>query len=657
MCKKRTISLGIHIGHDSACAIAIDGKIVAAVQQERITRVKYDGQNLLHNHVPIESVLNTAGIHIEDVDWIISSFQSAAPGGIGLDRRIVDIGFNHFDVNSDRHLVISHHLAHAYSTIGTSGFEDCAVLICDLAGSSTLSGDDYVTPFSEWSTWLTSLNNQQTVLTECMSIYEWRSGQATLKAREYVTPHSEPNCFIFSTASLYDNVSQSLFSCSNAYGQLMALSAFGKPDITSILKPSDICTIENEKVIWRNDWQIKASTTIGHFQMAANVAHVIQQCTEDSILAYSRKAANLIDSTSIALAGGLFLNINANTRIFESGLFKSVHVPSAPNDAGIAIGCAMYGQLIESRDVKFTLCQDDRLGPIYREEDILHALHSRRFFIETCSINLTQISEALFKGEIIARWQGRSEFGPRALGGRSILGSPLLSETKDRLNKIKSRQVWRPVAPIVIRDRIEDFFFGPPDSPFMSYLHTIRPEYRHQLKALSHPDFSTRVQSLYFENDPQLFELLTKFEAISGYPILVNTSFNGSNQPIVECLEEAIDFYLANPEIASLIISEHQIVRLSPWENNELLSYEFKIADDVMMGEFTRLGQSEKRLYRRSKSVLLSDQLFTIIKKWNSKITIQSALQKLGGRDTPTAAELYDLLIQQCWFCMQKSTL
>src|SRR5262249_28075507 len=156
------------------------------------------------------------------------------------------------------------------------------------------------------------------------------------------------------------------------------------------------------------------------------------------------------------------------------------------------------------------------------------ALGEREQLVSTKPLEVECIGKLISEGGIVARWAGKCEFGPRALGGRSLLANPRDKLAKEKLNLIKGRQSWRPVAPIVHAGRLSEYFDGPESSPWMNYSHSVREEYRDSLPALEHPDYSTRVQALDIEHDPFLFRLLTVMEALIGFPILVNTSFNRS---------------------------------------------------------------------------------------------------------------------------------
>lgn len=648
MSNVRAISLGIHIGHDSACAVAIDGALVAAVQQERITRRKYDGQTRLSDRLPIREVLDAAGVAIDDVQRIISSHQSAAPGGIGFGRELADPDFSAFPVSDSRHIAISHHLAHAYSVAPYLDGHDCAILISDLGGSTTHDGSDYAVPFSDLEAALRSSREVHSVQTECLSIYRWELGRAVLVEREFAMPHSEPDCFVFSPASLYDNASQSVFQKQNCYGQLMALASYGKAAAGECgLSVDDICRVSEDAVSWLNGWQTQPCTSPSDFDMAAAFAAVVQRCTEEAVLAYARRVRRLTGSKRLAIAGGLFLNINSNSRLALSGLFEQVAVPSAPGDAGIAVGCAMYGQASLGFDLRAARNRSptDRLGPIYSHSDVRQAVELFTPFIDVEPLSVSMVASELRSGQIVARWSGRSEFGPRALGGRSLLASPLIENAKDRLNAIKGRQSWRPVAPVVLAERFTSYFEGPSASPFMNFLHYVRPQQRSVFLALRHPDHSTRAQTLDSQSDPELRALLLEFERLTGYAVLVNTSLNGQDEPIVETPTQALKFFVENVGVDALVLEGLHIRRAPQWDEVKWRGTEVRLASDCVAGRLVSLNARECRLYRGLTSIEISDECLALVTARAMAFTPSLDLAQLARMvSPPIAAELYNLL-------------
>jgi len=556
------LSLGIHHGHHSSCAIVQDGRPLAAMQQERFTRRKADGQEALSNDLPLHPCLKAAGVALADVDIIVSSFQSVAPGGVGLTRPLVERGFDLFDPNDERHHVISHHLAHLHCAFGASGFPSAAGIICDLGGSSTLDGLDFFTSYREWSTAVSNESPISAVLkTECLSIYEIDHGTHELKKREFVIPHNAPEVYVSSAASLYDNVSRFIFNSEDAHGQLMALASLCGSQRTSQLTVGDLVEVVDDlNVRFKNDWQ-SCITRHDDPLYHVDLARITQKALERAVEIYVETARRLTSCKMLVCAGGTFLNIVVNSAILRQGLFDDVYIPSAPHDAGISLGCAYagIGHLLGSSSGSKQI--PDRLGCSYDISMIDDVCADVR--IQRCAswISPRQVAERLASGQIVARVAGRSEFGPRALGARSLLGSPCFASIKDRMNLIKGRQTWRPVAPITLTNAVGRFFDGPALSPYMNFVHRIRTEFASGLPALAHPDGSTRVQTLEATSDPFLAEVLVEFERLTGFPILVNTSLNGRGQPIIESPTEALEFFLQKPDIDQLLIEERMISR------------------------------------------------------------------------------------------------
>jgi|AGTN01.1.fsa_nt_gi Predicted carbamoyl transferase, NodU family len=553
-----TWSLGIHVGHDSSCALAKDGRVVAAIQQERLTRRKHDGHEALTNSLPVQACLEAAGITLDKVDAITTSFQAASPGGFGLHQPLISPDFNLFDPFDRRHLVMSHHLAHAWCAFGSSPLAEAAVLVCDLAGTSSLDGRDFHLPFARWYADMGGQRRAAPVRTEILSIYTADRASLTLLDREYTIPHNSGASFVHSVASLYENVTGFVFDETDAYGQLMALAAYGSEE--GVPPPEALADVDEAAgtIVFRNDWQ-KHLPWRQDFQVHADLARATQTVTERALMLYARRAKLLTGRDALAVAGGIFLNIPANSRIAESGDFCHYHVPSAPHDAGISIGCAFQGHARLKGKVPVPATPpSDRLGPSYSSAEVEAALSERHRSVEIVCREAppSLVAELIAGGAIVARWAGRAEFGPRALGGRSFLASPLIAATKDRLNRIKGRQVWRPVAPVIASSAFGEFFVGYPLSPYMSFAHRLRGEHAKALPALAHPDGTTRAQTLAGDDDVWLHDLLMTFRSLTGYPILVNTSLNGAGEAMVERAEDALALLLRHSDVDYLLLDE-----------------------------------------------------------------------------------------------------
>lgn len=561
------IALGIHNGHHAACALVRDGVLIAAIEQERITRIKADGFAGLSSRLPIRECLAIAGVDLSEVDVIVSSFQAIGPGGVGLRRPLIEPGFAAFDPHDDRHQVLSHHQAHALCALGSSGFRDAAIIVCDLAGSTTRDGRDFACSFAEFERSVTTLDHAAATRTECLSIYDADERRLELRHREYCVPHSAPDIFVCGAASLYDNVSRLVFGREDAHGELMALASLGDPRAApGELSAADLLVVVEPGVVrFRNDWQHRVP--LGRQQLDyVGLAAATQQALQRALLHHAIRARGLSTSDRLCGAGGVFLNIVANRAIVDAGDFHELYVPSSPHDAGIAVGCAYHGwrSLAAARGLEVTTSArkaTDRLGPDV-EHRIDAALERMAARVESSGpASPRDVAVLLAEGRIVARCAGRLEFGPRALGGRSLLASPLRAASKDLLNVIKGRQPWRPVAPVVPRERVGEFFVGPEESPYMNMVHDIVARHRPALAALEHPDGSARVQTLEPDDDPYLHDLLREQGALTGYPILVNTSLNGPGEPIVDSPEQAIAFFLAHPEVDLLLLGDRLVAR------------------------------------------------------------------------------------------------
>jgi carbamoyltransferase len=623
------LSLGIHIGHHSSCALVRDGVLLGAIQTERLSRTKHHPIDSLSNALPIREVLEIGGVGIDDIDVIISSFQGIGPGGFGLHQPLIEPNFSHFDPWDRRHRVLSHHLAHAHSTYESSAFSDAAVLICDYAGSPTLDGHDYAQSFVSWYSELTQLRRGIAPKVECMSLYRAdRSGSYRLLDRLYNEAHPGQGSFVYSIAGLYENVAQYVFRQSNAYGQLMALAAYGERFAGMDFDPGPLVeTLGQEDVTYRNDWQHKLPVA-PDFELKCCLAWRCQQATETALLAAARKAVRLSDSRNLAVAGGVFLNILANTHLIQSGVCSAFYVNSAPHDAGISVGCAFHGsRLLGSASRAVTT---DRLGKCRSAQDVRDAVRKVSGFVEARPFGESELMEGLAEGRIVARCSGRAEFGPRALGARSLLGSPLLASTKVRLNRIKDRAEWRPVAPIVPREDAARFFEGPDESYWMTLSQRIREEYRVSLPALSHPDGSTRAQTILPCQDEELYTWLKRFEKRSGYPILVNTSFNRRGEPIVETASDALATYLDREDIDWLILDDLLVTRVDPLVR--LADYPVRLSPAAVLTQHFAKGECIMALTDGERTWRVSEVMYEI-------------LVKLGGQEEFLGDVLCELTI------------
>ena len=556
-----TTVLGIHCGHEASCAVVRDGVVLAAIQQERVTRRKYDGQECLSNRLPVPEVLAAAGTSLADVDVIVSSFQAAGPSAVGLQRPLFTADFGLFDPFDERHFVVSHHLAHAACTAGLSGFESAAVLVSDSAGTSSRDGRDFHVPFAEFFARYTADDTDVALFTEMRSVYRFDVGRLELLARDFSVPHNQPDVYMQGEASLYDNVARYLFRKEHAHGQLMALGGIPFDD-TPRLSKSDIITSDEPPRV-RNGWQqLRAhSDPVAD----ADIAAAVQDAFTDLVVHQARRAVELTGQRRICCAGGIFLNLTGNTAIAGLDEVEDVYVPSCPHDAGISIGAAFLGYYRhEPTPAVRERVRSDFLGRA--AEEIRVEVAARQGFVETVSAPadteklLHHAAQLLIDGAIVARYGGRAEFGPRALGNRSILCHPVgCRDARAKLNTIKGRQWWRPVAPIVRVEDLDTYFSGPAESPFMNFNFTARPEYREELVEALHLDGTARVQTVSAADNPAIYRLLCQVADLGAIPVLINTSLNGPGEPILESGADVLRF-VRRTAVDYLLSDSHLLV-------------------------------------------------------------------------------------------------
>lgn len=431
-----TVALGIHCGHESSCAVVRDGQVLAAVQQERVTGRKYDGQEFLSTRLPIIETLEAAGVDSDDVDVIVSSFQAVGPSAVGLQRPLISPGFDAFDPLDERHHVVSHHLAHAASAYYLSGHSRATVLVSDSAGTTSRDGRDYYLPFKSFVDRYQDDSPITNVFTEMRSIYTVDDDKFTLCERAFVQPHNQPDVYIQSEATLYDNVSRFVFRTEHAHGQLMALAGI-EPTRAVRITADDIVTGGATPQL-RNGWQQvgPAADPLDHADLAA----AVQDAFTTLLMHQAARAVAMTGVADLCCAGGVFLNLAANSAIDAHPAVGSLYVPSSPHDAGISVGAALLGcarTLSSPRPIRWPLLHDF-LGR--RAEEITERRAAEFGYTSAAqsgvSTNLAEhAAELLVGGAIVARFAGRAEFGPRALGNRSLLAHPVTcADARSKLN-------------------------------------------------------------------------------------------------------------------------------------------------------------------------------------------------------------------------------
>ncbi len=537
--------LGSGLSHDGSVCLLADGKVILAIEKERITRVKHDGGN---DRVAMQYVLDWAGITLDDISLVVQNENF----GMFCDGNTIYNNEDRLLTDATRVVTISHHLAHAYSAYGASGFDQASVLVIDGCGNSyedcmdlaegSVLGDvppDLGHIFYEKDSYYTSVAGTLQAVAKDFS--PWGAQGRTLS----------PPFTLHSIGGVYQSFSQYVFGDFSDSGKLMGLAPYGAPGQFDF----PLFELRDGRAFLRRETLGKftspAKTRAGlksNFQYYANVAKYVQKEIERALLYVVNDRFERSPSPNLAYAGGVALNAVANTRILRETGFERMFIQPAAGDNGLAIGCAYYGwtEVLGQRRVQ----ADGRtyFGPAYPADRVKRAVAEcgDRVTVEPSAEIEKDVARLLADGKVVAWYRGESEFGPRALGHRSILGHPGIPGLGDHINtNIKFREDFRPFAPSVIAGEASRYFeCGDYDSPYMILVFNVRPHYRELLTNVVHRDGSSRLHTVTEESEPGYFRLLQEFKALTGLPVLLNTSLNKRGMPIVETPEEALSFFL-----------------------------------------------------------------------------------------------------------------
>jgi carbamoyltransferase len=285
-----------------------------------------------------------------------------------------------------------------------------------------------------------------------------------------------------------------------------------------------------------------------------DIARSLQVVLEETVLDLTAWLRERTGAEDLCLAGGVALNCVMNARIRDQGPFKRIWVQPAAGDAGTALGAALWVDACQRRETKRGYRMDHAyLGPAYEDDEIEAFLAWCKLPCRRLDNVVEETADILARDAVVGWYQGRLEFGPRALGARSILASPLHAEMQTRLNEIKDREDFRPVAPVVIEEEAATWFSGAEESPFMLFVYDVLPEKADRIPAVRHIDGSARIQTIRRDQHPLYYDLLRAFERRTGVPVLVNTSFNTRGEPIVCTPRDAVESFWTSPLDALVI--------------------------------------------------------------------------------------------------------
>jgi carbamoyltransferase len=564
------LTLGINAAyHDSAACLVRDGQVVAAAEEERFTGIKHAKRPVPFSawELPFHAMhycLAEAGVRLGDLDHVAYAYDprllpaargaadqitlplepSAHPAPAGWEaawdglflsslanapRQLVDGAPHHLRerfaggslAGPYRFHFVAHHLAHAASAFLPSPFAEAAVLTLDGRGEQATTG------------------------------YFVGRGDTLTPLGEVRMPHS--------LGLLYEQITSHLgFLHSSDEYKVMALASYGTPRFRAVFEDAVRLAGDGGYTVQLDLGRLGPPRRRGgpmeqrHF----DIARSLQAVLEERVLALAGWLHERSGQRQLCLAGGVALNCVMNARIRDAGPFEAVWVQPAAGDAGTALGAAL---LVDAREgagrgqARAYRMEHAFLGPSFADAEIEPFLKWAKLRYRRLESLADAVAELLARDVVIGWFQGRMEFGPRALGARSILASPLNPAMQARLNEIKDREDFRPVAPVVLEEAADHWFAPGGVSPFMLFVSAVRPEKADRIPAVRHVDGTARIQTIRREHNPPYYDLIKAFGERTGVPVLINTSFNVRSRPIVCRPKDAIEAFCTSPLDALVI--------------------------------------------------------------------------------------------------------
>jgi carbamoyltransferase len=528
--------LGVNaVFHDPAAALVVDGRTIAAAEEERFSRRK-------HGKAPVPFAtwelpeyairwcLDTTGLGATDLDAVAYSYDPALCGPVAEGTAgLVDDEWEGlrtlFAQRADRFLdtilpgrrdraisYVPHHQAHAASAWGAAPFDDCAVMVLDGRG--------------ERGSYLAGVR---------------RGGRFDVLADQPL-PHS--------LGLRYEELTAHLgYRRSSDEYKVMAMASYGEPrhldEFRRLIRTDGNGGFVTEPI----DWSQFAPPGTGDADVRpehADLASTVQTRLEEVLLELTGWLHEQTGESTLVLAGGVALNCVANSRVYEEGPFDDVWVQPAAGDAGTALGAAMY--VADRLGDRVEPMATAALGPEWSDDEIEAALRTAALPYERVDDIAETTAAALAADGIVAWFQGRSEYGPRALGHRSLMAHPGNPANLERLNDVKGREQFRPVAPMVLLERADEAFTGGPiPSPYMLFTHRVRDGWRERIPAVVHVDGTARIQTIDAAGEPLVHRMISGFERRTGLPIVVNTSLNTAGRPMVDSPRDAFECFASAP--------------------------------------------------------------------------------------------------------------
>jgi carbamoyltransferase len=378
---------------------------------------------------------------------------------------------------------------------------------------------------------------------------------------------------------LYEEVTAYLgFLRSSDEYKVMALASYGKPvyvkDFQSMIHPEGKGKYRIDEPLLEARFGPPRQRGEKILQHHMDIAHSMQAVLESTVLDLLSWLHSESKTDNLCMAGGVALNCVLNAAIRDKGPFKNIWIQPAAGDAGTALGSALWTDIRERNDTTRNFCMDHVFwGPEYTDEEIEHFLAWAKVPYKRLENVADEVAELLAEDKIIGWYQGRMEFGPRALGSRSILASPIHEEMQAKLNEIKDREDFRPVAPAVLEEEASEWFEQVTYSPFMLFVAHVKPDKANLIPAVCHVDGTARVQTINRHQNPAYYDLIKAFYQRTGVPVLVNTSFNTRGEPIVCTPRDAVECFWTSP-LDALVIGSFLLKKQTPGSAKKTQEYE-----------------------------------------------------------------------------------
>ena len=542
--------LGINaIFHDPAAALVVDGRVVAAAEEERFSRRKHGKRPVPFSawELPEQAMrwcLAEAGLTPADLDAVGYSFDPAIAAEMPYDpydpvrvdyaRRAAGFLAEALPgLDRDKVRFVEHHVAHAASAGLAAPTRTSSVLVVDGRGEahSHLAG-------------------------------RYRDGELEILHRQALPE---------SLGLLYESLTDHLgFLRSSDEFKVMALASYGEPRFLPELREIVRATGDGGFRAQAPDWTRFAPRRIDdgtwggdHADLAASVQAVVEEVLVDLATWLHGQTGD----TVLTMAGGTALNCVANSRIWRETPFEEVWVQPASGDSGTALGAALH--LAQEAGDLGAPQPTAALGRSWSGEELAQWLSTAQVPFTTPEDLAGEVADILAGNGVIAWFEGRSEFGPRALGRRSLLANPIHPDNLERLNDVKGREQFRPVAPMVLEERAAEIFGGGPlPSPFMLFVHDVAPEWRERIPTVTHVDGTARIQTVTDEDNAGIAALLRAFDERTGVPVVVNTSLNTAGRPMVDDPRDALELFGSAP-VAALVLGPHLVRRAAFFEGAE----------------------------------------------------------------------------------------